>query len=232
MEEFNHKKGSRTPKTEKDRLKTWILIAYFFILLGLWFAWTFFLRDAFMDKDPLIHELYLSFAKVFIWTVPALLLIHRFSNELYFSFKELFRKPEKWGSIGLFVLFFLLFHALNIISNKKNIDLSGAATPRLIGTVLFVGLTEEVVFRGWLLNGFLQKMTRWKALALNAVLFVLIHLPLWIYSGDFVTIFMSGGFLTIAALSLAFSWIFIESKSLFPPIFLHMLWNLLTMLSI
>jgi len=96
---------------------------------------------------------------------------------------------------------------------------------RLVGAVLFVGITEEIVFRGFLLNMFLKKMRMEYTITINAVLFTLIHYPIWIYRGF-------GGFdiaiasIQVIALSAGFAYSFIKTRNILVPIALHMVWNL------
>jgi len=83
------------------------------------------------------------------------------------------------------------------------------------------------MFRGFFLNALLKKMKPWYAVLLTAALFLLIHLPIWIHNGILLSTFLSGDFLIVIALSIIFSWTLIESKNIFIPIVLHMVWNLL-----
>ena len=93
--------------------------------------------------------------------------------------------------------------------------------------VLFVGITEEMVFRGWLLNVTVSENRKWLPIIINAVMFLLIHFPIWIKSGVFIDSFTSLNFLCVPILSVIFSWSFIKSKSIWIPITLHMYWDLL-----
>jgi membrane protease YdiL (CAAX protease family) len=96
----------------------------------------------------------------------------------------------------------------------------------LIG-VLFVGITEEMVFRGWLLNITISEKRKWLPIIINAVMFLLIHFPIWIANGVFIDSFTSLNFLCVPILSVIFSWTFIKSKSIWIPVTLHMYWDLL-----
>jgi len=62
---------------------------------------------------------------------------------------------------------------------------------------------------------------------LNAVMFVIIHYPIWIYRaytfGDYALSSVS-----VFLLSILFSWAFIKTKNIFVPIALHMSWNFFT----
>jgi len=97
---------------------------------------------------------------------------------------------------------------------------------RLIGAVLMVGITEELVFRGFLLNGLLQKMKKELAIATDAILFTLIHYPIWIYFGfDLMTILTSS--VAVLVVSVVFALSFIKTKTILAPIAMHMVYNLL-----
>jgi len=96
--------------------------------------------------------------------------------------------------------------------------------------VLFVGITEESVFRGWLLNATLDRWGKWCALIVNSLLFLAIHFPKWIVSGEFVYAFTSFGFAEVIALSLLFGWSFLRTRNLLLPIALHMFYDLVVMM--
>ncbi|MBD5525801.1 MAG: CPBP family intramembrane metalloprotease [Lachnospiraceae bacterium] len=98
--------------------------------------------------------------------------------------------------------------------------------------VLFVGLTEEMVFRGWLLNVTICENRKWFYIIINAAMFLTIHFPIWIYSGNFIGYFTSLQFIEVMVLSAIFSTTFIKSRSIFVPIILHMYYDLLVFMFI
>lgn len=93
----------------------------------------------------------------------------------------------------------------------------------MIASVLLVGLTEEIVFRGWLLNASLNLMLPLPALLLNAVMFLGVHLPIWAASGPIVLT----DCITILFLSFAFGYSFLKTKNIYIPMLLHMGYNFL-----
>ena len=94
--------------------------------------------------------------------------------------------------------------------------------------ILFVGLTEEMVFRGWLLNAFAGKERKQlPMLILISVMFMLIHIPIWITQGILVSVFTSLGFIMIIVLGMIFGSVFLKSRNILIPIALHMYWDLL-----
>jgi membrane protease YdiL (CAAX protease family) len=84
----------------------------------------------------------------------------------------------------------------------------------LIAPVVVGPLTEEFLFRGLILQGFLQNYGRRKALLVSALLFALFHLNPWQFSGALV-------------MGVVFGWWLIESGSLLPCLLGHALANLL-----
>lgn len=110
---------------------------------------------------------------------------------------------------------------------KGKLEISSSFHYSYLIDVLFVGITEEVVFRGWLLNVTVNENRKWSPIIINAVMFLLIHFPIWIMSGEFIDAFVNLNFLCVPILSIIFSWSFIRSKSIWIPIALHMYWDLL-----
>jgi membrane protease YdiL (CAAX protease family) len=64
------------------------------------------------------------------------------------------------------------------------------------------------------------------AIILNAVLFALIHFPVWIYLRHDIATFVSGS-ISIMGLSALFAFSFVRTKNIIVPMALHMIWNLL-----
>ena len=102
--------------------------------------------------------------------------------------------------------------------------------------LVFVGLCEETVFRGWLLNALWTRADLegpslpWKPVALTSVLFLLIHFPIWQRTGALLTNLTGGAFLSILVLSAVFSWTLWKTRTLTVPILLHTAWDLLVTL--
>jgi membrane protease YdiL (CAAX protease family) len=84
----------------------------------------------------------------------------------------------------------------------------------LVAPVVVAPLTEEFLFRGLILHGFLQNYGRRKAVLVSALLFALFHLNPWQFSGALV-------------MGVVFGWWLIESGSLLPCLLGHALANLL-----
>lgn len=170
--------------------------------------------------------------KIIVWVLPCLLLIINYESYLFVNLKEMFTSKVKWlRYLPIFILFSLYIIGISYIRSGE-ISISNRFSLILLIKVFFVGITEEMVFRGWLLNLMVTNKGINKAIFFNAILFLGIHFPRFIYEGDFIQNIMNGGFLCIIALSIIFSYSFIKSKNIVVPIALHMYWDLMMFLFI
>jgi CAAX protease family protein len=98
-----------------------------------------------------------------------------------------------------------------------DIDFNGTSLFISLGIFMMVAFTEELVFRGYILNNLMESFNKWIALAVSALLFSLAHL-----SADSI------GFLPIANIFLAGILLginYIYTKNLWFSFLLHLSWN-------
>jgi len=93
-----------------------------------------------------------------------------------------------------------------LLGNPK--DLAGA----ILTLCVVAPITEEILFRGVILSGFLRNYRRLEALLLSSWLFAFMHLNPWQYGGAFL-------------LGLLLGFLFIRTQSIIPSIFCHSLFN-------
>jgi len=153
----------------------------------------------------------------------------------YFSWKEVgfiapVRKTWIWLlPVYLFLLvgWVLLFNGIDTatISHEKwsNFLTVGFVT-------MFVGISEEMMFRGIVLHAFLGKMTPRKAVIVSAIAFSLLHsinviagLAIYMMLIQLVLTFIAGFYLAAVML---------KTKSIIPLIIWHWFWDFLTIGSI
>ncbi|MCZ6676738.1 MAG: type II CAAX endopeptidase family protein [Candidatus Poribacteria bacterium] len=97
------------------------------------------------------------------------------------------------------------------------LDLVGAKTSMwgsIFAVVIVAPLTEELLFRGLVLRGFLRCYRVPKAVIASSILFALLHLNPWQFIGGTV-------------LGALFAWWFIQTRSLIPCLFGHAVSNAL-----
>jgi len=87
----------------------------------------------------------------------------------------------------------------------------------ILAATIMAPFTEEVFFRGAMLNGFIHKYSKYKSILLSAFLFGIIHLNPW----QFIPAFLAGIF---------FGWIFIKTGNIWLCMFLHFLNNSMAVL--
>lgn len=86
-------------------------------------------------------------------------------------------------------------------------DLAGFLTVAVAAPIL-----EELIFRGIVLKTFLKKYKPMKAIVLSALLFGIVHFNPW----QFIAAF---------AMGIAIAWVYYQTKSIFPAIFIHFVNN-------
>jgi len=86
-----------------------------------------------------------------------------------------------------------------------------------LALVVVAPLTEELLFRGLILRGFLTNYTVRKAVVASAILFAVVHLNPWQAP-------------TAALLGVLLAWWFVETRSLLPCLFGHALANALPLI--
>lgn len=212
-----------------NRRKTIILIIYTIVFYALWAVWEWIgkaMTDRVFTNEIVCQFVKSGIVKNLVWTIPAVILISHFKDEMHITLKEMFTSKVNWLKyLPIFILFTVYLFAGAIMQGEIAVA-EGFGIDKLI-IVLFVGLTEEIVFRGWLLNATVSDSRKCIPILVNAVMFLAIHFPLWIRSGIFVSAFVQWGFLEVLILSIIFSWVFIKSRNILVPIALHMYWDLL-----
>lgn len=176
-----------------------------------------------MPSIELMKEVIL---KITIWLIPAILLCRHYDKFLNIKKEKIFSTKIKWSKVILVLLLFTMYHVISAYVQDGNISISSSFRMTDILIASAVGISEEMVFRGWLLNIFLQDK-KWVSISVNAVLFLVIHFPVWIQQDMFSAYIMSGGFLQIIILSMIFSYAFIKSKNILVPSVLHAYWDFL-----
>jgi membrane protease YdiL (CAAX protease family) len=215
---------------KKKKLTAIHISVYLIIFFAIWSVRELVIQPVFLSSiNPIASELIGQAIKLLVWTLPAILLIRYFHNDMWIGLKEMFSGKIQWSRdyyILLVIIIIPIARAIRTWLTSGEFGISPEIAPiRLIGAVLFVGITEEIVFRGFLLNAFLKKMKMEYAIALDAVLFTLIHYPIWIYRGS-LPFDIATASIQVAVLSVGFAYSFIKTRNILVPIALHMVWNL------
>ncbi len=197
-------------------------LIYFIYLFIVWSLY----RANFKFSDT-TEELYI---KPIVWFLPFFYIIPREKlklSDLGITLKNLF--PSVYISIALGVGFAFLGLIANITKYK------GLEFNANIGSLFFGGaivlsfitsLTEEIVFRGYLLSDMVRKLkNEYSSIILTTVLWTLIHMPIayyqWSLSGIQFAVFL----LLTFAYGFGASVLFLRTKNIAAPVILHVLWE-------
>lgn len=169
--------------------------------------------------------------KIVIWMIPVILFVKFVEKRkpfIYLGLRQHFNKGLQWAgwsSVILISFYFLLNFV--VLDHPFNLQLSFNTW---LNTIILVGFTEEIVFRGFLLKKLNETYHFWLANIITSLLFVSIHFPIWFYKGLFVFPNILSPILTVFLISIIFGVIYQKSNSLWSVIILHSLYNLLVSL--
>ena len=169
--------------------------------------------------SPLIEAL----VKSLIWIVPACIYIKLYLHSIPISFLKMnvnVKNGLLWGIfLSLLLGAFLILEAYLFNGVSFHFSLS---FDDYLNTLLMAGLAEEIVFRGVILQELDKRMTFWKANLITALLFLVIHYPIWIYND---IIFQSGSHIYVFIIGLLFGFVYKKTGSLWSVIILHAFHN-------
>ena len=174
--------------------------------------------------------------KTIIWIIPVFVLVRLMEKQPVLSFLGLqggVRKGLKWAFVIIGIMG-AYFYLVNIVMMGKDIHVS-LSLHTLLNTVILAGLLEEIVFRGYILNKWINGLSTstvdksdsfWSANMYTSIFFVLIHFPIWLRTGQMVFPSVIGSIANIFLLSLLFGYLYKKTNSLWTVIIIHGAYNL------
>lgn len=166
--------------------------------------------------------------KLLIYGLPVLVLIKTKKADLVSPANRWLRVNRETFTVGLgggalFLTFFLL---VNLMKNgMQGLVFQSPGAGEILSTVLFAGLTEELFFRGLLLNSLMTRLSFVKADVITALAFALIHLPSWLSSGGVHPAVLLTNLVSVFVVGLLLGGVFEKSRNLWGPFFFHALYN-------
>ncbi|MGJ7529287.1 lysostaphin resistance A-like protein [Variovorax sp. GB1P17] len=153
------------------------------------------------------------------------------------TYRELFhRSPTSAGATLMFVvppvlllvpaLLLTITSMLNLLMRVMPLSaweeslfsrMADGSIAAVLAVCVMAPLLEEMLFRGIVLRGFLQRYSRWQAICLSALLFGAAHMNIY----QFVVGFVMG---------VVLAWLYERTRSLIPCIALHATYNTATLL--
>lgn len=215
-------------KNEKASVSIMTLAVYSILFFLAWALYELLLSNyiALIPNEALSAFVGEGVIKSIVWALPAAILIFKNRERVSVSLREMFSvNKECINYLWIFAAFAVYILLEKVVHGGKIVFNEDFGFSEII-TVLFVGITEELVFRGWLLNSTVERGQN-AAIAVNSLMFLCIHFPRWFCNGVLAANFANLGFICIMALSIVFGYVFVKTRSIIMPIALHMFWDLL-----
>lgn len=205
-----------------------IFVSYI-ILISIWSARIYIINDLLqLNLAPWPNAILNGSIKSVIWALFGIFYIKRYDSELCMPSNTLFETRIEWKYFFMVLMPFLAVQFGSMFFKYNGFHIGESFHPsKLIGQFLIVGILEELVFRGWFFNALASLVNDTKANIIQSLLFMGIHFPSYIDHGLFTFPRILSISVFLFAMGMIFGWVFRKSKSLWPPIILHMIWDLL-----
>ena len=219
-------------KKEPQLFKTVILSLIGFVLL--WAvvtdAWGYSSHIA----SPYGYYIYAFICRT-VWVAPAVWLIIRYSAFLNYSKRELFSRPVLNGPLATVLAVAVIVPLVSMMITHGGFWINKeVCIPLELLNICVVGFVEEIVFRGWGYNALSAIVSSRKAVFYSTLFFVLLHSPAYLVrfyrfgSLDYMTWITQS--VTTAICGIVFCWLFKKSKTIWNPIILHIIYDVMTVL--
>ncbi|HOM02230.1 MAG TPA: type II CAAX endopeptidase family protein [Acetivibrio sp.] len=201
-----------------------VLTLYLIAFFSFWAVYTILIEPLFEKGPPLLNIIGGNLIKLCAWTVPALILLKYIFKEKPLDYIKLSKNNLRglaYGSLYGVVIIIYVCVSRFLASGELKFN-PFFSLDSWIGGVLLIGFTEEIVFRGFLLQKFEEALGSKYANIITAVTFFLIHFPKWYMNGNlFVAEFMINSMLFIPLFSILMAVLLKKTDSLWPCIIIH-----------
>jgi membrane protease YdiL (CAAX protease family) len=202
-----------------------IFIVLFFIVWSLR-ATLFYYIDQSIASD-FWQMVYTQLMKVILWVLPACLYIKLINKASITESLKLGNPKGKWRSISAWLAAFTI-----IMLGAPSIQAGMLPHPPAAGWLVLLltnivsPASEEILFRGFILNKLMGSTSFWKANLITSLLFAAIHIPFWSYARglNWGVAYDLG---VVMVLSIILGYLFKKFNSLIPPILAHMINNMI-----
>ena len=199
------------------------MIGFLVLFYSVWTIKELWLIEYIYSFGKIISPLFEASIKSIIWIVPTCLYIKYFlytNPNNYLKMNVNVKKGFFWGIVLSLLLGSCLIleeHIFNGISFKFELSFDD-----YLNTFLIAGLAEEILFRGLILQELNKKITFWKSNVITAILFLVVHYPIWIYNN---IIFHYGSHVYVFFIGLLFGFVYKKTSSLWSVVILHAFHN-------
>ncbi|TYQ16651.1 UNVERIFIED_CONTAM: hypothetical protein Cloal_3218 [Acetivibrio alkalicellulosi] len=207
------------------------LVGYTFLFFLVWTVYELLFRPQLAMFDTIFLMILHRGLKVLVWTVPVFIILKFVYKEaplIVLRLTSNLKKGFKWGFlIGAIITAYLLIRSCLLGQFKLNLHIN---LEYLIGAVILIGITEEVVFRGFILQKLMEWNGFWRSNLITAVLFLLIHYPSWYMNQRLAMPGVLWNSIYLILFSMLQGYLLKKSKSLWSCMLVHSINNLMVVI--
>jgi membrane protease YdiL (CAAX protease family) len=205
-------------------------MAGFYLIWILRATWVYSTIDQSIQGD-VWRLVFSNVVKFVLWVLPAAAYIIWCKQQPVLESLKVNTALDKQGLVwatAVSTLYFVIILSVEFFASQRTLaPLSSSSAWAITGTllsILFSPIIEELFFRGFVLNELETRFGFWKGNLLQALLFVLVHWPNWVWTNGLQqqTLATSGGIFTLATL---LGWAAKRTISIWPPVVIHTLNN-------
>ena len=229
LEDTNQKESNNANNKPKRHMPFLI----FAVLMGVIFIFTFILIH-FTFSNFLFHNFYnypfgSGVVGEAILAVLVFLVMLLWKNSYVFT-----QKKEKFSKGLVYGTFYLAFGTIILLLNLLGGDLNVRSIINLAIYCLLIGVYEEFLCRGWLLNEFLERYGKgnksiFLCICVSGIIFGLLH-SINVLNGDMSSVDVIVQVISAAASGIGFGTIYYKTKNIWSVVFLHAFWDFSIML--
>lgn len=216
----------RVKNNKKNIIVFTIIMLIVFFLITEFFIWGY--------ASSLLLEAISKYPKGELVITEAILASLVLIVMLLFKNGYVFTQKHKKITKGLFYGLYYLIGAAVFLFIYRDGFKEGLSVLNLAVGCFLVGVTEELLCRGWLLNEFLERFGNnkkgvWYSIIVSGVIFGIIHLGNILNGQDFSTTIIQA--LTAVVAGIFFGIIYYKTKNIWSVILLHAIWDFSLLLS-
>lgn len=200
-----------------------IFLMYLLIFNSVWVFKELWLVQYIDSLSEVTSALINAIIKIVVWIVPVWLYIRCYlhANPIeYLKMNNNLKKGLFWGIfLSLLLGLYFAFEVYILTDQSFNFNLSLGS---YLNGVLLVGITEEIVFRGLILQEMNKRLVFWKANIITALLFLIIHYAIWIYEGVFFDLWSH---IYVFLVGIIFGLVYKKTDSIWSVVILHSFHN-------
>ncbi len=202
-----------------------LLSAFIAVLVSI-IGWTLYVMLMAAAPNPFANDIPRALARVSIVFLPAIFHILRQQGVSKLDYLQLRQKWFRGVIVGLVISGSYLAFIITTTMNSPNIEIPvGFAI--WLNFIIGSPLAEELLFRGVLFNELSRAVPVYLAIAISALMFAILHLPVWFILDELPLTLVLGNFIQIFMYGLIFAALMKATRSLWAPLSAHWLNNLI-----